>query len=315
MTTRTYTLLSSTMGVLAFALAAACGGSFDSGTGTQRVKPGGQCAGNGTATAEDGCNTCKCTEGTWACTEMACAEDGGGPIQCTPGATRPDGDCNTCSCSAEGVWQCTLIGCPPPPPPACVAGETSSDGCNSCSCSGGEWVCTNRACPPPPPPPPLCVEGETKMMDCNTCTCMGGRWGCTTIACQPPACVNGETMYDGCNSCSCFGGQWACTARYCPPPPPPTDAGPGIDAGPPRKGCGGWLGNTCTQNEYCAYQEGQHCGAADASAICELRPGVCDTSYVPVCGCDGKTYSNACQAAVAGTGILYNKACPATAAP
>jgi hypothetical protein len=311
MTTRTYTLLTSTLGALAFAVAAACGGSFDSGSGKQGVKPGGQCTGSGTAPSEDGCNTCTCTDGSWGCTEMACPVADAGPAACTPGETRPDA-CNTCTCSAEGQWQCTLIGCPPP---SCNEGETTYDGCNSCSCSGGEWVCTNRACPPPPPPPPVCVEGETKTMDCNTCTCMDGRWGCTTIACPPPACVDGETRYDGCNNCSCFGGQWACTARYCPPPPPPVDAGPAVDAGPPRKGCGGWLGNTCTQDEYCAYQEGEMCGAADASAFCASRPGACDAQYAPVCGCDMKTYGNSCEAAMAGTGIMYNKACPPIATP
>jgi hypothetical protein len=316
MTTRTYTLLAPTLGALAFALAAACGGSFDGGSGTQGVKPGGACSGTSKAPADDGCNTCECMNGKWGCSNMACPVADGGGVACTPGASRPaDDGCNTCVCSENGGWSCTLEACPPP---TCIEGETSNDGCNSCTCSGGGWMCTNRACPPPPPPPPpppVCVEGETKMMDCNTCTCMGGKWGCTTMACPPPACVDGQSTYDGCNSCSCFSGQWACTARYCPPPPPPVDAGPAVDAGPPSKGCGGWLGNTCTQDEYCAYQEGAMCGAADASAFCAPRPGACDTVYAPVCGCDMKTYGNACEAAMAGTGVMYNKVCPTIAVP
>jgi subtilisin-like proprotein convertase family protein len=29
----------------------------------------------------------------------------------------------------------------------CVDGETRDDGCNTCTCSGGTWACTERACP------------------------------------------------------------------------------------------------------------------------------------------------------------------------
>jgi hypothetical protein len=112
--------------------------------------------------------------------------------------------------------------------------------------------------------------------------------------------MEGETMFDGCNSCSCMAGLWSCTARYCPPP---------IDAGPPGRGCGGWLGNTCGPDEYCAYMEGQLCGAADASAVCAPRPGGCDAVYDAVCGCDGITYGNACEAAMKGTGVMRRGSC------
>src|ERR1041385_8006820 len=279
------------LGALAFAFAAACGGSsFDTGGRTQPITPHGKCSANGqTAPAGDGCNTCMCSGGAWACTTMACVQDGGVPQGCTPGATRPAGDgCNNCTCGENGAWMCTFIACN-----VCSPGQTTNDGCNTCTCSGGQWACTDRACPPPPPP--ACANGDQKKIDCNTCTCESGAWACTKMACQ---CVDGQTMGDGCNTCTGSGGIWACTARACPPPPPP------IDAGPAKKSCGGFLGNTCAADEYCAYAAGEGCGEADGSALCEPRPSICDTVFAPVCGCDGNTYGNTCEAARAGTGVL-----------
>ena len=73
--------------------------------------------------------------------------------------------------------------------------------------------------------------------------------------------------------------------------------------------CGGFLGDTCDADEYCAYEAGQYCGAADASSTCEPRPEFCPAIYMPVCGCDGQTYGNSCDAAVAGTGVSYEGEC------
>ena len=69
------------------------------------------------------------------------------------------------------------------------------------------------------------------------------------------------------------------------------------------KRCGARAGNTCTADEYCAYVEGQYCGRADAEATCKPRPGECPASSESVCGCNGKTYANACLAATDGAGI------------
>ncbi len=60
----------------------------------------------------------------------------------------------------------------------------------------------------------------------------------------------------------------------------------------------------CTASEYCA---GAGC---DVEGTCEARPQVCSSNVAPVCGCDGTTYDNACDAAEAGVRVASNGACP-----
>lgn len=108
-------------------------------------------------------------------------------------------------------------------------------------------------------------------------------------ACAP----EGAQASNGCALCNCSKGQWACGHKVCAP-----------------KTCGGFAGNTCSDQEYCAYQPSEHCGAADASAACLARPDACDDVYSPVCGCDFNTYPNECDAALHGTGVLSLGTCP-----
>jgi hypothetical protein len=87
----------------------------------------------------------------------------------------------------------------------------------------------------------------------------------------------------------------------CPKPPSP----------PPPSGqvCGGFRGATCPADQYCSYELAARCGIADAPGICKPRPEICTADYSPVCGCDGRTYSNACVAARAGVSVRHDGQC------
>jgi hypothetical protein len=73
--------------------------------------------------------------------------------------------------------------------------------------------------------------------------------------------------------------------------------------------CGGFPGTACPEGQYCNYDAKADCGQADATGICKPKPTVCTKDYRPVCGCDGRTYGNACAAASAGVSVARQGAC------
>ena len=78
----------------------------------------------------------------------------------------------------------------------------------------------------------------------------------------------------------------------------------------PGASCGGFIGEQCPGNQYCDYSEAGDCGFADGTGVCTDIPNGCTDNWDPVCGCDGETYSNACDAAAAGVTVASKGECP-----
>ncbi len=84
---------------------------------------------------------------------------------------------------------------------------------------------------------------------------------------------------------------------------------------PTDRACGGWVGNTCTDSEYCYFEPATYCDYADASGVCLPRPEACTRELNPVCGCNGQTYSNPCDAASNGTSVATFGGCDTDPTP
>lgn len=85
------------------------------------------------------------------------------------------------------------------------------------------------------------------------------------------------------------------------------------DGGPMGASCGGRGSPPCARGTFCLFPDTE-CGRFDGPGRCTDIPELCPDIFMPVCGCDGMTYGNRCEAHGAGVSVDSEGACEDTGA-
>lgn len=87
-------------------------------------------------------------------------------------------------------------------------------------------------------------------------------------------------------------------------PPAPEDYVVSLQIGKAVTGCSENI-DCATKGTFCSKEVGD----CDGAGQCALIPEICTTEVDPVCGCDGRTYGNACEAASTGVNVAHKGSC------
>jgi hypothetical protein len=184
-----------------------------------------------------------------------------------------------------------------------VCGCDGIDYVNPCGAAAASTRVAYRGmCPGPDAGPGDCVDNSA---------CAAGEF-CSGIGCATPGmCIARPTVCDDTIDpvCACDGTTYqnGCRANAAGVRVIARGTCAGDDAG---FGDGGVITPSCVDNSRCG--RGQFCDGAGCATdgTCVMRPDLCPDIVDPVCGCNGLTYTNECEAHSAGTRVASRGECP-----